>query len=152
MCIVTWNLPAPTRNADGGVPPRLLRAYQQTRYVAGGIEIRIGRRNKVMDAWLAGRGARSGVLLTAWNPRSRRMPPGWNARMQRRLRELLHRVPSAAADGAWRRWHEEHLLVMRPTPWAVRVAARFRQCGVVAVQRGRPARLIVLHLARRASG
>ena len=35
-----------------------------------------------MDALLARHGARCAVFVTAWNPFSRRMPAGWNRRMQ----------------------------------------------------------------------
>jgi hypothetical protein len=147
MYIATLSSPAPTPGADHRptvVPPRLLRAYRQTRYTADGIEIRIGRRNAVMDAWLADHGAQTGVLITAWNPRSRRMPCGWNARMQHRLVEHIHRCESVRADGRLRRWCEAQLLVLSSKRLAARVAIRFRQRGIVVVQRRHPARLVIL--------
>jgi hypothetical protein len=126
------------------VPPRLLRAYRQTRYTADGIEVRIGRRNAAMDAWLAEHGAQTGVLITAWNPRSRRMPFGWNARMQHHLAEHIHRCVCVHADGQLGRWYEAQLLVLSPPGLARRVAVRFRQRGIVVVQRRHPARLVIL--------
>lgn len=147
MCIVTSSLPAPTDGADRrhtGVSPRLLRAYRQTRYTADGIDIRIGRRNPAMDAWLADHGRQSGVLITAWNPRSRRMPHGWNARMQRQLTEYIHRHVYVDADSRLRRWHEAQLLVLSPQRPAGHIAMRFRQRGIVLVRRHHPVRLIIL--------
>lgn len=147
MCIVTLSLPAPTPVADrqhAELWPRLLRAYRQTRYTADGIDIRIGRRNAAMDDWLADHGTQTGVLITAWNPRSRRMPGGWNARMQRQLVEHIHRCVWVNADGRLRRWHEAQLLVVAPRKPAERIARRFRQRGIVVVQRRHPVRLIIL--------
>ena len=147
MCIATLSLPAPTPGAKrwhAEVWPRLLRAYRQTRYIADGIDICIGRRNAAMDAWLADHGAKTGVLITAWNPRSRRMPRGWNLRMQRNLAEHLHRCMCVNADGRLRRWHEAQILVLSPRRPAERIAMRFRQRGIVVLQRRHPARLIIL--------
>ena len=126
------------------VPPRLLRAYRQTHYVVDGVDVRIGHRCAAMDALLARLGARVGVFVTAWNPLSRRMPGGRNRRMQRRLSEHLRRCVSLPAAGTLRRWHEAHRLVMRDPRWVTRVARRFRQRGIVVVQRGRAARLVIL--------
>jgi hypothetical protein len=147
MCIATLSLPAPTPGADRQHAegwPRLLRAYRRTRYTAGDIDICIGRRNRAMDAWLADHGAQTGVLITAWNPRSRRMPRGWNGRMQRQLVEHMHRCVCVAADGRLRRWHEAQLLVIFPQRRAERIALRFRQRAIVVVKRRHPVRLIVL--------
>jgi hypothetical protein len=126
------------------VPPRLLLAYRRTRYAVDDVGVRIGRGSRAMDAWLARHDARVGVFVTAWNPRSRRMPAGWNARMQHRLRERLRRGACFAAAGAGRCWREEHLLVLAAPAWVIRLAARFRQLGVVVVRTGHPARLVML--------
>lgn len=145
MCIVMWNSPAPTRSADRAQPsPRLLRAYRETHYRAGGTDVRIGRRSPAMDALLARHNARRGVFVTAWNPRSRRMPAGWNARMQQHLRQRLRRALCLPADGAGRHWREDHVLVLTPPAWAMRAAAIFRQHAVIVVRRGRTARLVLL--------
>lgn len=147
MCIATSSLPSPTPGADRAPAvawPRLLRAYRQTRYTADGIEIRVGRRNAAMDAWLAAHGAQTGVLITAWNPRSRRMPRGWNARMQHHLAEHIRRCACVDAEGRLRQWHEAQLLVLCPPELAERIARRFRQRGIVVLRRHHPARLIIL--------
>ena len=65
--------------------PRLLGAYRRTVYAVDGVELRIGRHSSAMDALLRRLGVREAVLITAWNPMSRRMPMEWNARAQRRL-------------------------------------------------------------------
>ncbi len=122
----------------------LLRAWRETAYVAGAAVVRIGRRSAAMDAVLAGMGARTGVLVTAWNPLSRRMPEGWNRRMQQRLGARLRRCASVAAAGSLRRWREEHVLVAGDPRPVVRLARVFRQRGVVVVARGRVARLVML--------
>lgn len=147
MCIATSNSPASIEIADGRcavVSPRLLRAYRQTRYTADGIDIRIGRRNPAMDAWLTDHGVHTGVLVTAWNPRSQRVPHGRNSRMQRHLAEHLHRYQCVDADSRLRRWREAQFLVLAPRRAAERIAMRFRQHAIVLVQCRRPARLIVL--------
>jgi uncharacterized protein DUF3293 len=137
-------LPSTARHATptGSIPPHLLRAYRDTIYVAGGIAIRIGHRTP--DALFAHLNARGATLLTAWNPLSRRMPAGWNRRMQRRLRERLRRTPALPAEGALRRWHEAHLLAAGDPRPLVRLARIFRQRGVVVLRRRQCARLVLL--------
>jgi hypothetical protein len=130
---------------------RLLRAYRATRYVAQGTEIRIGRRSPAMDALLRRHRAQVGVLLTAWNPFSRRMPTAWNDRMQRRLTERLRRVVTLPADGAFRRWHEAHLLALSSPARMLPLARRFRQHAVVVVRVRQLARLLWLDHGRPAS-
>lgn len=112
---------------------RLLRAYRLTRYSAPGIEILIGRR--VASA------IRSGVLITAWNPLSRRMPEGWNQRMQRRLAERVRRYEIQAADGSLGRWREAHIMVLADVRPMLRLARQFRQRAIVVLRQGQPASL-----------
>jgi hypothetical protein len=121
---------------------RLLHAYRRTRYRAGGHQIRIGRR--APDALFAQLGTRTATLLTAWNPYSRRMPDGWNHRMQRRLRLRLRRFAVLDAEGSLHGWSEAMLLVGGPPPRAIRLARQFRQSAVVSLRRGAVARLILL--------
>ena len=119
--------------------PRLVRAFRATRYEAGGIVIRIGQDGAAL---LARHGVRQAVFVTAWNPFSRAMPPGWNARMQRALRQAARGRLLAEGFGRGRGWAEHHLLVAGD-PRRIRVLARrFRQHAIVAVlARGR-ARLV----------
>jgi hypothetical protein len=124
------------------MPPRLLRAYRRTRYSTAGMVVRIGWR--APDRLFAQVGAREAVFITAWNPRSRRMPLGWNSRMQRRLGEWLRRFVVVPADGTLGRWHEAHLLVAADLRRMLRIARIFRQLGLVMLRRGQPARLLLL--------
>lgn len=101
--------------------------------------MRIGRR--VPDVLFDRLNARVAVFLTAWNPLSRRMPDGWNDRMQVHLRRLLRRCLVIEAEGSLHRWREAMLLVAGDPRPLVRLAARFRQCAVVIIRRGHRVRL-----------
>jgi hypothetical protein len=122
----------------------LLAAYRRTSYRVGCIRLRIGQRSPAMDALLRRHRVREAVLVTAWNPGSRRMPQGWNRRMQVRLRQHLSRFRWLCADGRLRRWREAHLLVLAPAAPVRRVARVFRQRAVVIIRQSAPARLALL--------
>jgi hypothetical protein len=124
------------------ISPRLLRAYRLTRYRAVGYEIHIGQR--VPDALFSQLQSRTGMLLTAWNPFSRRMPDGWNATMQGQLRQRLRRFSVLEAEGSLRGWREAMLLVSGPPERTIRLARQFRQHAVVALRQGARTRLILL--------
>jgi hypothetical protein len=127
-----------------GIPARMLIAYRKTSYKAAGIEVRIGRRSPAMDHLLSSHGVREAVFITAYNPFSRVMPPGWNQRMQLRLAQVLRRRQCLPAQGSWRRWSEAHLMVLGDTRPVRRQARRFRQNGIVMFRSGQPARLLVV--------
>ena len=138
MCIATSRsarLPTPARP----LPPLLARAYRLTRYSAAGFEVRIGRRAPA--ALFEMLGAPEAALVTAWNPRSRRMPEGWNRRMQARLRERLRRGLVIDGEGVLGGWHEAMLLVADDPRRTIRLAVVFRQRAVVIVRRRRRAEL-----------
>jgi Protein of unknown function (DUF3293) len=120
---------------------RTLTAYRKTTYEAAGIEIRIGRRSPAMDRLLASHGVRQAVFITAYNPFSRVMPPGWNHRMQARLAQGLRRRRVLPANGSWRRWSEAHLIVFGDVRPVCRLTGPFRQNAIVIVGRGQPAQL-----------
>lgn len=120
---------------------RLLAAYRRSTYEAAGATVRIGRRSEAVDALLARLGARQGGFIGAWNPGSRRMPDGWNARMQTRLDASLRRLASAPGHGGHGPWREAHRLVGTDPRRLVVLARRFRQAAIVTVARRRPARL-----------
>ncbi len=126
------------------IPPNLRRAYRRTNYRVGELEIRIGRRSAAMDTLLASQGSATAILLSAWNPLSRRMPAGWNQRMHRALAEALHRHTILDAEGAWRGWREAHLMVYSQVAPMQRMARHFRQRAVVQVGRAQPARLLTV--------
>jgi hypothetical protein len=124
------------------IPPRLLRAYRLTRYRVADCKIRIGRR--APDTLFTLLRSPTGTLLTAWNPFSRRMPDGWNARMSRRLGVRLRRFVVLEAEGSLRGWSEAMLLVSGAPPRAICVARRFRQSAVLVLRRGGKVRLVLL--------
>jgi uncharacterized protein DUF3293 len=142
-----------------GLPPALAAAYARTDYEAEGAVARVGRRSAAVDALLRRLGARRGAFLTAWNPWSRRMPPGWNRRMLARLRAAARRIPAAEGWGRGRDpvpragwtvrpppadgWAERHLLLAADPRRAAVLARRFRQHAIVAVRVGAPTRLVV---------
>ena len=123
---------------------RLLAAYGRTEYEAAGAVARVGKRGAAVDALLRRLGAREGAFVTAWNPLSRRTPPGRNARMMARLREAARRLPSAEGEGRGRNWSERHLLLAAGPRRAAVLARRFRQNAILAVRTGAPARLVLL--------
>jgi hypothetical protein len=120
----------------------LRAAFARTGYEAAGIIVRIGRRSAAMDALLRRHGARAAGFVTAWNPYSRRMPDGWNARMLARLRDAARGRVIAAGWGRGRRWAERHLLLAGSPRPLLRLARRFRQHAIVVVALRGPARLL----------
>jgi hypothetical protein len=112
--------------------PALIGAYKATTYIAGCIQVRIGRRSGSLGQTV--------VFLTAWNPGSHKMPEGWNRRMQVRLRSL---IPAALeGEGRFCRWHEEMLLTTIDKRRARVLARRFRQVAIVVAAPGQTARLV----------
>ena len=124
--------------------PALLKAYRATRFEVAGMEIRVGRRCPAMDRLLQSFDVREAVFITAWNPLSRVMPPGWNHRMQVRLALAARRRPALAGRGSWRGWTEAHLIVFGDARPSQSLARRFRQNGIVTVRLRQPARLVVV--------
>ena len=122
--------------------PALLAAYVRTRYVIPGGAVRIGRRSAAADRILAMARRHEAVLITAWNPRSRRMPHGWNTRRQRVLSSSVRRYDMLPAQGGGRGWSEDHLLVLMPAGKGPVTGRRFGQNAIVVLRRGHPARLV----------
>lgn len=130
----------------------LLEAYRTTRFVAYDagrpVTARVGEDVAEIDALLRRMGARSGVFITAWNPRSQVLPRARNEAAARRLderiaaegfRALPHR--GLSADPAW--VPEEGLFVLDiDFDYAVRLAADFGQNAITAVAIGEPALLL----------
>lgn len=114
--------------------PGLLRFYRRTDYVVGvGPAIRIGRR-----------GTHRGILLTAANPGSRRMPSGWNARMNRRLLEAARRLDPVPAHGQFGPWREDGFLLSTSPSRARVLGRRFRQNAMVVLGNDGRAALLLL--------
>jgi len=126
-------------------------AYSRAEYEVNGAIARIGRRSREVDAVLDRLGAVRGVVVTGWNPMSRRLTPRLNAHRAARLRAMVPGpVGAGIGSGPGRRparqrpWHEEHLLVPGPPRRAMVLAARFRQAAVVLLIKSGPARLMML--------
>ncbi len=132
-------IPCPSR-----LSPALLRAFRSTTYTTAGIAVRIGRRSRAADRLLVSHGQREAAFITAWNPLSRRMPAGWNQRMQSRLTRAVGRWPALPAGGGLRRWYEAHLLVFAAERRMTVLARRYRQHGIVVIRLGQPARLVLV--------
>lgn len=131
------------------VLPRLLRAFRATDYNAAGATARIGRRSAAVDRLLCALGSRRGAFLTAWNPGARRQPLGCNLRAGLALRGWLRRVAAEPGFGCAPGWHEAHWLVAADPRRVAVLGRRFRQVGIVVVQRGQNARLRLLSAAGR---
>jgi hypothetical protein len=112
--------------------------------MAAGVRLQVGHRSAVLDDLLARSGTREAVLLTASNPRSRRMPQGWNARMMQRLRQCLRRRLVLQGESGTGPWLERQCLVLGAPAWGIHVARHFRQNAVLVVRRRQPVRLWVL--------
>lgn len=123
------------------IPPRLRRAFYATDYTAAGITARIGRRSAAVDRLLSGLGSERGAFLTAWNPGARRRPLGLNRRSDMALQEWLRRVRAEPGFGCAPGWHEAHWLIAADPRRITVLGRRFRQVGIVVVQRGQKARL-----------
>jgi len=119
--------------------PAMLTAYRKSSYEVAGIHVRVGRRSPGMDVLLRAAGVREAAFVTAFNPYSRRMPPGWNRRMLARLVSALRHREVSPGTGSWRRWSESHLIVFGDTRPTARLARRFRQNGIVTIRLGQPA-------------
>ena len=126
--------------------PALLRAYRMTGYTTAGITVRIGRRSPAMDRLLLARRQREAAFVTACNPFSRRMPPGWNERMQASLTRAASRRIILPASGSWRRWSESHIAVFGSFLWTVVLARKYRQHAIVILRLRQPPRLVYTSL------
>lgn len=134
----------------------LLEAYRTTRFVAydGDRQVvaMVGEHAPEMDELLHRLAARSGVFITAWNPRSVVLSHALNAAAAARLearvaaegfRALPHR--GLSADPAWH--PEEGLFVLDiDFDYAIRMATDFGQNAVTAPSIGRPATLLLTPL------
>lgn len=126
------------------LPAHLRHAYQKTRYQVAGVDLAIGRRSGGLDGLLAGLGVRDAVLITAWNPRSKRMPKLWNEKMMAALRDRLGSTPALPARNEWRGWAEDQLLVIGDRCRLAVIARHFRQAALVGLRRGQELRLLPL--------
>jgi len=105
---------------------------------------RIGRRSGAIDALLAQLGARRGGFVGAWNPGGRRASADHNRRMMLSLALATRRLKRAQGHGGVGRWQEVHLLLAGDPRRLAVLGRRWRQGGIVLVQVGAKARLVLL--------
>ena len=133
----------------------LIAAYRGTRYAVLGVdggtlaEARIGEHVPEVDAVLDAHGARSGVFVTAWNPRSEVTHDDVNADAHASMSLVfaergLVALPHAGfgEDPAWRAEHGFFVLGVSEHQ-ALEIAVEFEQNAVVVVERGQAARLVL---------
>lgn len=123
-------------------PSRMERGYRMARYVAGPMVIRIDKPSASVDAWLAGHRAAAAVLLSAWNPMSKRRPAARNARAHGCLLHAVRQRPHAEGISGTADWQELMVAVVGDARLGRRLARRFRQRAFVLLRRGRPAALV----------
>ena len=126
------------------LPAHLDSAYRRSRYRVAGLVLEVGRRSAALDGVLAGLGTREAVLVTAWNPSSRRMPGAWNARMMAALRHRLGSTPALPASSGQGGWAEDHVLVVGDRRRLAVLARLFRQSAMVGLRRGADVELLPL--------
>jgi len=126
------------------VVAQLLVAYRASRYQAAGVPLRIGRKSRALDGLLAGMGTREAVLITASNPRGRRAPAAWNARMMGRLQVALARRTAYPAESGSGIWLEQQFMVAGPEAWMKQLGRRYRQVALVRLRSGQAPALLLL--------
>jgi Protein of unknown function (DUF3293) len=138
----------------------LIQAYLATRYLvvvaydAPSVlaEVKVGRRSAAMDRLLGIHGARSGVFITAWNPRSRPVDRTLNDAAHQRLEQELRRRGirflahlGAGADPAWE--PEQGMFTLDlPLAQALGLALDFGQNAIVTIDHGGAAELVATPL------
>lgn len=114
-------------------------------FAAGGTAtFRVRRRSAAMDAVLCVLSVREATLVTAANPRSRRLPAACNMRRMTALRARLRRRRMLSGESGAGRWREPQLLVAAPVAAVAPVARRFSQNAIVRVRRAQPPALVRL--------
>jgi hypothetical protein len=135
--------------------------YEATRYLvhaAGGtVDVRIGCPSPALDALLRSENARSGVFLTAANPRSEKRGAAANEAANRSLAAALRQAgyrmlphEGIAIDGAWR---ELGFFVLDLAPdQALRWAEDWGQHAIVATMLGGAPSLLFSRVANEQPG
>lgn len=134
------------------IPAGIMKAYRATTFLieahSGRIALRDGKRSPALDDLLARHGVEWWAFITAWNPRSRPLARGVNARRQRHLERYVIRLGHAILpglgvpdDGDWT--PEESCLVLGVTrAAALRLGAAAGQYAIVAGRKGKAARIL----------
>lgn len=124
------------------MPSAMDRGYRISRYSAGPVAARIGEPSPTADNWMAHHRAPSLVLITAWNPWSKRLPDRLNELAHRRLLTALRGRPVVegwSGNGPWQEWTVA-------TPGGPKLGRllcrRFRQRAFIWIRRNRRTRLV----------
>ena len=132
----------------------LISAYHGTSYQVldcwGAVlgAARIDQISQNVDELLSVHGAASGVFITGWNPRSAPTERSRNEAAHRRLESELRargiRFLPHRGVGSDPSWSEEGVLALDlPIDKALELASLFQQNAIVAVEPGKPARLLL---------
>lgn len=135
------------------LPGSLLRVYHATRYCwqtdSGWLCVRLGRPQPQADAWLRREGETCLGIISAGNPRSRRLSPAANHRREAALAfwlqaRGLHFLP-AEGRPMLPGWKTEPAVAVPgiPRDRLLRLARRWQQNAVVYLRIGQPPRLLV---------
>lgn len=138
------------------ITPQKLEAYRSTAYAvddspAGPFAIRIGTNSTEADEACRDLSAESWAYVTAWNPRSERLPAAENIELFKRLvsnldGRSLKWFPGRGVS-ADDRWAEESVFVPGLSrAEAVRLGQQFEQYAVVYGALGQPAELVEVPL------
>jgi len=136
----------------GRIPAAILEAYRATTFwveaPSGRIALRDGEPSAQLDELLVKHGVESCAFITAWNPKSRQLAAGENARRQRELERRATKqgyaiLPGVGApdDGSWT--PERSCLVLGITrAAALRLGAAAGQYAIVVGREAKPAKVV----------
>jgi hypothetical protein len=134
------------------LPPELLAAYRNTRYVVFGeppLVLVIGEHNPDLDELLKAEGATTAAFITAANPKGKRRSDRANDIANVVLVNSLTAAGLRCFEGEGRAkdgsWSEESALVVGISSADAEIAGRaFGQNAIVFVERGKAPELVVL--------
>lgn len=125
------------------MPSDLIKAFNATDFIVGGVAIRVGRRSLAVDQLLADRCVHACAFITAFDPFSTRTSIGINLARDHALRRELRlaRIEFTRAAGNG----EAGVVAFGISRvQASRIGRQFRQDAIVYARFGRPAELITL--------
>jgi hypothetical protein len=137
----------------------LWQVYRATSYEAStpgaALRIRVGQREPALEELLASNAASCWCFITAWNPRSQRLPRAENDRRNAVLQRELERLGRGSVipgigrpdDPGWEP-EESWLALGVDRESAIALGRQFEQNAVVWGERGGPARLLDCRPAR----
>jgi Protein of unknown function (DUF3293) len=132
-------------------PGELEAAYRQSSYIVeaprGNVLLGVGQASPELDLLLESFGATVAAMITAANPRSRRLPAAENASRREQLLARIpaghHMVPTVAQDPRGQ-WPDEHgiLVFGLAQDEAIDLARAFGQYAILWCRAGEPVQLL----------